>query len=208
MSDSALPSVVVKVGGSLLDWPELPGRLADFLASDVGRLSRVVLIAGGGPTVDVIRRLDQVHQFGEAESHWLAIDALDLTARILGRLLPDARVIDDDADVQTCWDAGVQPILSPGRIFRKLDSCSDSGLPATWDVTSDSIAAWIAERLGADRLILIKSRGMPAGSSRSDAVAAGFVDPLFPAAARSLRRVDYRNLRDGDGGLIELLHEN
>lgn len=208
MAESALPSAVVKVGGSLLDWPELSGRLTAFLTSELDRSNRVVLIAGGGRIVDEIRRLDQVHRFGEVESHWLAIDALALTSRILGRLLPDARVIDDDAEIRTCWDEGAWPILSPGRTLRKLDSCSGSGLPATWDVTSDSIAAWIAEHLAADRLILIKSRRIPPGSSRTQAVAAGFVDPIFTAAARSLGRVDYRNLRDDDGGLIELPDEN
>ncbi len=29
-------------------------------------------------------------------------------------------------------------------------------LPASWDVTSDSIAAWVADRVGAGRLVLVK----------------------------------------------------
>ncbi|HET8757356.1 MAG TPA: hypothetical protein VFM58_15160, partial [Solirubrobacteraceae bacterium] len=31
------------------------------------------------------------------------------------------------------------------------------GLPASWDVTSDSIAAWVAGRAGAGRLVLVKA---------------------------------------------------
>ena len=30
-------------------------------------------------------------------------------------------------------------------------------LPASWDVTSDSIAAWVARRTGAGRLVLVKA---------------------------------------------------
>jgi aspartokinase-like uncharacterized kinase len=31
------------------------------------------------------------------------------------------------------------------------------GLPASWQVTSDSIAAWVADRVGAERLVLVKA---------------------------------------------------
>jgi aspartokinase-like uncharacterized kinase len=204
MIDPAHPSAVVKVGGSLLDWPDLPGRLAEFLASGLGHSNRLVLIAGGGRMVDAVRDLDRVHRLGDAEAHWLAIDALDLTARVLGRLLPGARVIADDDGVRACWEAGLTPVLAPGLVLRKPGPGRGAPLPATWDATSDSIAAWIAARLGADRLVLLKSRHLTRGVSRSRAAAEGLVDPLFAAVARPLGRVDYRNLRDPGGGLIEL----
>jgi aspartokinase-like uncharacterized kinase len=45
--------------------------------------------------------------------------------------------------------AGRTTVLLPAAL--PLD-----GLPASWDVTSDSIAAWVADRAGAERLVLIK----------------------------------------------------
>jgi len=34
---------------------------------------------------------------------------------------------------------------------------SDDSIPQSWDVTSDSIAAWLAQKLNAQHLILVKS---------------------------------------------------
>ena len=46
---------VIKVGGSLFDWPELPRRLTELIdarqAAD--RDERLVLIAGGGAAADL-----------------------------------------------------------------------------------------------------------------------------------------------------------
>lgn len=201
-------STVVKVGGSLLDWPELPVRLSDFINTELGGSNRRVLIAGGGRTVDVVRDLDRIHRFGEVGAHLLALDALDLTARILARLLPEGRVVVAVEEIQACWNAGVAPILSTGRVIQRLEPGSAEPLPATWEATSDSIAAWLAARFQADRLVLLKSIDAPPGTSRAGASKVGFVDPLFATAARSLKRVEYRNLRDRAGRLVELLSED
>ena len=66
----------------------------------------------------------------------------------------------------------------------------------SWDTTSDSIAARIALHLAADRLILLKSAQLPAGTVRHEAARLGLVDPIFPTAARSLVLVEYVNLRE------------
>ena len=67
--DSNLGLVVIKVGGSLFDWPDLPHRLAAFLDQSRGQepcfREQAVLIAGGGPFADVIRTMDQVHDPGD-----------------------------------------------------------------------------------------------------------------------------------------------
>ena len=46
-------------------------------------------------------------------------------------------------------------------------------------MTSDSLAAWLAGRLSASRLIFLK-RAVPANSAVSGLVAAGVLDPLAP----------------------------
>ncbi len=61
-------------------------------------------------------------------------------------------------------------MLAPYRWLRAEDA-----LPHSWDVTSDSIAAWVAARVGARRLVLIKPVAGEPGS---------LVDPFFVRALK------------------------
>jgi len=189
---------VVKVGGSLFDWPELPRRLAAFLAyrRTIVPPAHTVLIAGGGPAVDVLRALDRIHELGDEPAHQLALHALDLTAVILAALVPGSIVVDRIESLDGAWDARSILILAPRRSISELARTARAPLPATWDVTSDTIAARLAEALGAQCLILLKSAPLPPAASRRDAARLGLVDPMFPAVARSLPRVEYLNLRE------------
>ena len=67
-------------------------------------------------------------------------------------------------------------------------------LPESWDVTSDSIAARLAEIIAADELVLLKSAPAAPGLLHEIA-AAGYVDNFFPQAAEGLMRVRFANLR-------------
>ena len=185
--------VVVKVGGSLLDWPGLPTRLGELLARSGD--DRPVLIVGGGRFVDGVRDLDQIHQIGEARSHSLALHALDFTARVLAALMPTLVVIDGPERLAEVWERKEVPILAPRRFLDADDRLPDP-LPHAWTTTSDSIAARVAVRLGASELILLKSAPLPSGCSREEAARLGLVDPEFARASEELPAVSYVNLRD------------
>jgi aspartokinase-like uncharacterized kinase len=189
---------VVKVGGSLFDWPEFPGRIAAFLRTlGADRSSeRIILIAGGGPAADVIRALDERHRWDDETAHRLALHAMDLSAHILAALLPRAVVVSDLDGLHAVWTAGSIPILVPSLVWGDIESSGKDPLPISWDTTSDSIAARIAVYLAADRLILLKSAPVPPGTDSHEAATLGLVDPIFPVVARSLARVEYINLRE------------
>jgi len=185
--------LVVKVGGSLLEWPELPARLAGVL--DARRGSRPALLAGGGAAADLIRRLDAAHRLGEEASHALALRALDLTAHALARLVPDGIVVDAIPAVESAWSRGLTPIVAPRPILDADDGSPDA-LRHSWQITSDSIAARLAVLLRADTLLLLKSA--PAPRDVPEAVRLGRVDPAFAVASAPIRRVLYLNLRGPD----------
>ena len=55
-----------------------------------------------------------------------------------------------------------------------------SDIPISWDITSDSLAAWLAGKLGAETLLLIKqSRAFANEDSVADLTARGIVDAHF-----------------------------
>jgi hypothetical protein len=180
---------VIKVGGSLLTWPELPARFAVFLTSGPGRdlcaSKDIVLLAGGGPAADVVRSIDQIHGLGDLRAHRLAIAALDLTAKLLAAIVPGSAVVHRPEALRSIWNLGKLPILSPDRFLEDHDDRGLDPLPASWDVTSDTIAARIAVHLDASRLILLKSRALPRGTRLSNAASLGLVDPMFPTSQGS-----------------------
>jgi 5-(aminomethyl)-3-furanmethanol phosphate kinase len=176
------PPVVVKVGGSLFDWPELSTRLQSFLATL--KESNVLLIPGGGPTADVIRQFDQCHRLGEETSHWLALHALSLNARFLQKILPSTQVVEGLNAARSCWRRGTTPILDMYR-FARGDEARPDHLPHTWQVTSDSLAARVAVVAEATKLILLKSMDAPS-EDWAEAERLGYVDACFRMAVGSV----------------------
>ena len=185
--------VVVKVGGSLLDWPELPGRLSAYLESR--RADRLVLIVGGGRFADALRALDALQGLGEARSHALALRVLDLTAHLLASLLPGLATVDDLDGLPSAWSSGLVPVLAPRR-FLDADDRSPVPLPHAWTTTTDAIAARLAVRLEAEELVLLKSTTPPPSCDRVEAARLGLVDPEFPRASKGVPTVSFRNLRE------------
>ncbi len=189
---------VIKLGGSLFDWPELPRRWSEFAAAAriLDRDERMLVIAGGGAAADIVRMLDQIHGLGDLTAHRLALHAMDFSSAMLSAILPGTIAVDHPDRLFDAWSQEAIPILAPRRVLDELEIAGKIALPASWDVTSDSIAAALAAYLGAHRLILLKSAPVPAGADLGEAVRLGLVDPMFPVAARELSRVEYVNLRE------------
>lgn len=174
------PPLIVKVGGSLFDWPELKTRLPQFLATLKGK--SIVLVPGGGKTADVIRDLDRAHALGDEAAHWLALRALTLNAHFLAELLGGVRVVEGLNASRSAWRRGGMTIIDPFRFARGDESRPDYP-PHIWSVTSDSIAARIAHVAEAEKLVLLKSTTIAAGLAWLEAAQQGHVDEHFPSLA-------------------------
>lgn len=180
---------VVKVGGSLLELPELADRLRGWLESQSSATN--LLVVGGGRRADFVR--ERHADLTDREAHWLAIDAMESNARWLSKTLPEARWLDKIRDARTMDDP--LGILSPSRFMWYDDVRHPAGpLPATWQVTSDSIAARAAEMAAAEELVLLKSAAAPEPATPEHLAATGYVDPFFPRASRRLPAIRYVHL--------------
>jgi len=157
---------VVKLGGGLL--AHIDHFDAALATIGIAATSRPLLIVpGGGPFADAVRAVDRRVGFGDEAAHWMAVLAMDQYAHLIAGKLPDAVIVAEAreiADALSARPVGRVPVLAPYRWLRETDP-----LPHSWDVTSDSIAAWVAGRVGARRLVLVKPPGLRSGVETTDA---------------------------------------
>lgn len=178
--------LVVKVGGSLYDLPDLGRRLKRFLEESGDPDS--LLVPGGGPAADVVRAYDRTHALGDVAAHWLALRACQLNSHLLRALLPGTPLVDDPTRHRG------PGVLDPVA-FAVADEGRPGALPRSWAATSDSVAARAAAVAGG-RLVLLKSVTIPATMTWEQAALAGHVDPVFPGVVRlaglDVRAVNFR----------------
>jgi 5-(aminomethyl)-3-furanmethanol phosphate kinase len=162
----ATPAVhtVVKVGGGLLAKAGAFELVIEALSA-FRRGRRLVVVPGGGPFADAVRQMFKRVKIGDDAAHWMAILGMDQFGLALEARIPEATLVDTPALLAAALEAGRLPVLAPYRWLRAADP-----LPHSWEVTSDSIAAWFAGALGARRVVLIK----PADRSQRN-----LVDPYF-----------------------------
>lgn len=192
---------VVKVGGSLLDSPELPRRLRAWLAAESAAQhdTHFVLIAGGGKWVDAIRHLDAHTPLGDERAHWICIALMDVTAGLIGAMLPELCTMSSLTELESRLLAPGITLLWPGEFVRESEpKFAGMRLTANWSVTSDSIAGRLAIVLGADELVLLKSAPPPTTLFGHDFLAglaaARYVDAFLPTLRDELPRLRFEIL--------------
>ncbi len=196
-----------KVGGSLLDWEELPSRLSRFL----NQLNRpVMLLAGGGKIANLVRDWDQLFNLGEERSHQLAIESMSLTASLLTAIVPQSCLVKNQEQLEAAIKHRQIPVLDAAGWLEQLEAKAQLKLPHTWNITSDSIALWLAAELGLERLVLLKSIDFPdqgdlKTASEKGLIDAGFPD-LFKKIAGNQQRIvlNWHNLRSHSGLITEI----
>jgi len=127
-----MQQTLIKVGGSLIQSART--IVKDLIEYTNSTDETIIIVPGGSIFADTVRRMDP----GKESAHWMAVLAMEQ----YGYYLADgtgAQLIDS----LEILDKGTY-ILLPYRILKEKDE-----LPHTWDVTSDTIAAWFALQLGA-----------------------------------------------------------
>jgi len=98
----------------------------------------------------------------------MAILGMDQFAYALLDVIPGAELTLDRPEIEAAIDRHRVPVLAPYRWLRERDA-----LPHAWEVTSDSLAAYLAGILGAKRLVLLKP---------VDGTVESLTDPYFSQA--------------------------
>jgi 5-(aminomethyl)-3-furanmethanol phosphate kinase len=138
-----------------------------------------VVVPGGGPFADAVRSTQLSMGYDDGAAHAMALMAMAQFGRALQSLNPALRLTPSRSTIWGALKDGKVPVWSPEPMVRS------AALPETWELTSDSLAAWLAGALTADRLVLVKhGRFGPAALDVQDLVAQGVVDPLFPRYLR------------------------
>jgi aspartokinase-like uncharacterized kinase len=141
------PLTIVKLGGSAAFSPRLREWL-DVLARSGGH---AVLVPGGGPFADAVRSAQDKIGFDDRAAHRMALLAMEQYA--CGLVSLNRRLVPADslAALRRALLRHHTPVWLASRM-----ALADPDIPWSWEVTSDSLAIWLAGRLAAERTLLVK----------------------------------------------------
>lgn len=168
---------VLKLGGSLLGQPELRSWLSMLAGNSDGR---VLIVPGGGVFADAVRDAQQVAGYDDAAAHRMALLAMEQFGLVMKSLQPDLTTVASELEIaERSWQHRAMIWMPSAMVL------ADETIPMDWSVTSDSLAAWLGAKLGADRVVLVKQ--VDAGNlALPELVAEGVLDQAFERFAQRL----------------------
>lgn len=175
---------VLKIGGSIYSDPTALKKLC----SEIGRLSskyRLAIMPGGAVFADEVRLCYRIFHVSQEAAHKMAILAMSQYGLLIADLTPKSRPVYTIKECLESSSEGFIPVLLPHRILEEEDP-----FPPSWDVTSDSISAYVAYLLNVKSLILIKN-----------------VDGVYDEYGRLLKTVGLNWLRRHDSCLDRFFPE-
>lgn len=143
------PIWVIKIGGSLLGSPALGKWLTAIAKYTDGR---VVIVPGGGVFADAVRDAQALSGIDDADAHHLALLAMDQYGLLMANMQDGLVTASSELELaERVWQhRGI--VWLPSQMV-----LADETIPKNWQVTSDSISAWLASKMNASQLIIVKS---------------------------------------------------
>lgn len=162
---------IVKLGGSLAH----DERLTEWLRmlAELGG-GRVVVVPGGAAFADAVRAAQERWHFDDLTAHNMAVLAMAQTAHLMHALEPRLVLVSEEQHILRAQHAGQAALWMPLTLLRDAPDMLTS-----WDVTSDSIALWLARRLNAERLVVVKACEVVRPHTFAQLSAIGLVDRRF-----------------------------
>ena len=161
---------VIKLGGSFA----FSACLGDWIAAIAGCAGRAVIVPGGGPFADLVRAAQVQMGFDDRAAHRMGLLAMEQYGCAIKSLHEALSLADSIESIRRGLADGQVPVWLPTQ----MALCAD--IPQSWDMTSDSLAAWLAGKIGAERLLLVKQVESAHGTARvGDLAERDIVDKAF-----------------------------
>ncbi|WP_428422919.1 aspartate kinase [Methylibium sp.] len=168
---------VVKLGGSLNQDALLPQWLE--LLAELGG-GRVIVVPGGGAFAEQAREAQAQWQFDDLAAHNMAVLGMAQTALMLQGLCPALQAAAGEQPLRRVLLSGQPALWLPLDLLRgRADELTN------WRVSSDSLALWLAQRLHAERLLVVKSCDIDGRRTLAQLSEAGVLDAEFATRARN-----------------------
>lgn len=155
---------VVKLGGSLLE----SGKLFDCLSHVAAQNQHTVVVCGGGVFADTVREAQKKWHFDDVAAHEMAILAMQQTVILCQNLQPEFALVSKTSEFKN------HPLAIWLPALEELTEIKPS-----WNVTSDSLAAWLAKKLDANELVIVKSCEIDSALSVAELTEQFIVDSEF-----------------------------
>lgn len=141
---------VVKLGGSLMRSNELTDWLGTI--QSLATRTNIIIVPGGGEFAEKVREMQTELGFSEQVAHRLALLAMSQFGYLLAGMNQSLHIVEEFAALTSGLSMNVPLLWLPTALLE-----DETEIPASWDYTSDSIALWLAIKLAADRLVLVKA---------------------------------------------------
>lgn len=170
---------IIKLGGSLAKGELLPDWLD--VIQGCGR-GRAIIVPGGGGYADTVRDQQRLWAFDDATAHSMALLAMDQ----YGHQLVALGNVKNPGAFRTARQRAELQTLDAVSVWLPSHWMEDErDVARNWDITSDSLALWLAVAVGAKGVLLIKSLTLETGSlSVDEACRRGWIDAAFPDLLR------------------------
>jgi len=195
---------VIKLGGSLLSSGSLKEWLSIVVEHGAGK---VVIVPGGGIFADQVRNAQQKLKFDDKAAHQMALLAMEQYAHLLQSYAPDLSLSDSIEEIEKNISLHQVPVWLS---FKMINTCQD--VSTNWNLTSDSLALWLADKLNAEHTMLVKSvsaSNTDSGNANARQLSkSGMVDNDFPEFVKKSESAIWWLDKSDLNALGNLLKEN
>jgi len=140
---------LIKIGGSLARTPKVLKRLCKNIEI-IRKEQELCIVPGGSRFADVVREMYNEYELTDESAHKMAILSMDQYGFMLNDLIPNSQLFSILKEYKKILKAKRTPVFLPSKYMFRKDPLDNS-----WNITSDSIAIYLAKKLKINTVIIV-----------------------------------------------------